>query len=73
MGIFAALFSPLGRAISRYPYVCVLVCAAIAALSAVVHWGHMLAFFVCAASMIVMWKDEMNHPVTVVEDPAGAG
>jgi hypothetical protein len=62
MQAFAKLFSPLWLVIGRYPYVCVVVCAAIALLSAAEHWGHMLALFTCTAMMILMWKDEMNHP-----------
>lgn len=70
MKALGQLFSPLGLAISRYPYACVLICVAVAALSALEHWGHMLAAFTCAASMIVMWKDEMNHPPRALEDPS---
>jgi hypothetical protein len=36
------------------------------------HWGHLLAAFTCIACMIVMWKDEMNHPMPVEDAPAGA-
>lgn len=70
MEAFGKLLSPLGLAISRYPYACVLICAAVAALSALQHWGHLLAVFTCAASMIVMWKDEMDHPPLAMEGPA---
>lgn len=70
MKALGQLLSPLGRAISRHPYACALLCVIVAALSAVLHWGHMLAVFTCAASMIVMWKDEMDHPPLVLEDPA---
>jgi protein-S-isoprenylcysteine O-methyltransferase Ste14 len=63
MEAFAKLFSPLWRVVGHYPYVCAAICAAIAALSAVEHWGHMLAVFTCTATMIVMWKDEKDHPV----------
>jgi hypothetical protein len=70
METLGKLLSPLGLAVSRYPYVCVLVCAAMAVLAAVAHWGHLLAVFTCAASMIVMWKDEMEHPAPALEDPA---
>lgn len=69
MEVLAKLFSPLWLLIGRYPYACAAVCAAIAALSAFEHWGHLLAVFTCTAAMIVMWKDEMNHPV-VREDVA---
>jgi hypothetical protein len=72
MEFFASLFRPLWRMIGHYPYICTAVCAAIAVLSAVEHWGHLLAAFTCIACMIVMWKDEMNHPMPVEDAPAGA-
>ena len=70
MQALGTLLSPLGLAISRHPYAAALICVAVAVLSAVAHWGHMLAAFTCGASMIVMWKDEMDHPAPVLEEPA---
>ncbi|RKK04713.1 hypothetical protein EBE87_14315 [Pseudoroseomonas wenyumeiae] len=72
MEALGKLLSPLGLAIGRHPYTCALICVAVAVLSAVAHWGHMVAAFTCAASMIMMWKNEMDHPVPALEEPAAA-
>ncbi|WBV45434.1 hypothetical protein [Pseudoroseomonas cervicalis] len=65
-----AIFAPFGILLRNHPWLCMLGCAALALLSAYEHWGHALATFTCAASMILMWEDERRHPAPLETPPA---
>jgi hypothetical protein len=66
MGAFTALFSPLGHFLRDRPYISILVCAVAAVLSEMLHSGNFIALFTCMGSGLLMWKNEMDHPSTVV-------
>jgi hypothetical protein len=66
MGAFSALFSPLGRFLREHPYISILICAVAAMLSEMLHSGNFIALFTCMGSGLLMWKNEMDHPSTVV-------
>ncbi|MDQ1078103.1 hypothetical protein [Pseudoroseomonas cervicalis] len=70
MKIFAALLAPFGQMLRSHPWLCMLGCTLLALVSAYQHWGHALAIFACAASMILMWEDERRHPAPLADSPA---
>jgi len=52
-----ALFAVFGR----YPWPSIAVCTVLAVICYVLNWGDLLAFFACAGSAILVWKNEANE------------